>query len=104
MHENADSPTALLLDELPARSANPPLPSEGDRSPPRADRAFRHRSVGGPTNRAENIGFGDGARADVVQVAVVRLGDYGVRRAHVLVIREAEQPCEYGVGSPRHAQ
>src|SRR6266545_7882234 len=95
LYQNTHRPATPFFWQLPARRPDPAFPAERDGSPPRAHRTFRHRTCGGAANRAQDVRLRDRPRANVVQEAVIRLADDGIRRAHVLIAGEREEPGEH---------
>src|SRR6059036_2799482 len=73
LDQHADGPAARLRRQPPTRRADTALPSKGNRPSPSTNRAFLYRSTRRALDRAKDVGFGNGSRPDVVQVAVVRL-------------------------------
>src|SRR2546425_4485301 len=98
LYEHTDRPPAELRRELAARCPDPALPPERHGAPPSAHRPFGNWAIGGAANGAQDICLGDRPRAGIVQLAVIRLAHHRIRRPHVFIARQPEQPGEHGVG------
>src|SRR5258708_33992032 len=101
LNEHTHRPATPFFWQLAARRPDPALPSEGNSAPPRAHRTLGDGTVGGDTNRAQDVRLRDRPRPDVVQKAVIRFADHRIGGAHVFVPRQREQPGEPGAGGAR---
>src|SRR5207245_9132856 len=75
LHEHTDGPPTRFSAQLPARRPNAALPAKGDGSPPGPDGTLRDRPRHRAIARVQPVGLSDRTRADVIQIAVVGLGD-----------------------------
>ena len=104
LHEHTDRPPTRFSTQLPARRPNAALPAKGDGSPPGPDGPLRDRPRRRAIDRVQHVGLSDRTRADVIQIAVVGLGDDRVGGAHVFVAGKIQQPGQHRVGRARHAE
>src|SRR5690606_18460246 len=87
LHQHAYGVAAVWLRHDARRGADPALPAEGHRARARTDGAFLHRTGRSGLECAHDVLRRDGACANVVQAAVVRLTDDRIDRSHVLHAR-----------------
>src|SRR5205085_4362281 len=84
--------------------ADAALEAEGHGSRARPDRPLLDLAALRRLQNREDLFAPDVATAYVVQLPVVRLGDQGVDRAHVLVAGKREHPVNQPVGHARDAE
>src|SRR2546428_9210980 len=97
LHEHAHRPGALRVRQHARGGADAALPAEGDRSRPRADRAFLNHSCVRRLECLPHVQLADWAGADGVEEAVVRLPHDWVDGPHLLHPRLREPETHEGI-------